>query len=88
MARVYWPFQGGVSSVDPFLLFMFNVSLCYAILSVPCGLTVAFLGVGWGGAKLLALSCVVFSRGICCLPMWCPGLIVSFPDLSLHLYFK
>ena len=37
-ARVYWPFQGGASFV-----FMFHVSLCYAILSVLCGLVVGIL---------------------------------------------
>ena len=53
-ARLYWPFQASASFVDLFLLFMFHVNLCYAVLPVPCGRLLR-------GAGLLALLCVVFS---------------------------
>ena len=40
-----------------FLLFIFHVFLCYAILSVPCSLVITC----WEMGDLLALLCVVFS---------------------------
>ena len=82
-ARVYWPFQGGVSFVDPFLLFMFHVSLCYAILCVPCGLAVTFLG-GMGLVSWLSrvwcflVLFVAFPCGV-------PGLVYQF--LILVFFF-
>ena len=35
---VYWRFQGSASFVGPFLMFMFDVCLCYAVLSARCSL--------------------------------------------------
>ena len=71
----YWPFQGGASSVDPFLLFVFLVCFCYtACINWPLG----FLCV--------MFSCVFvnFSYGV-------PGQvwysIVLIPDLCLLPYF-
>ena len=52
-ARVYWPFQGGAFFNEFFSLFLFQVSICYAVLSVPCGFVVAF----WEGLASW-LSCV------------------------------
>ena len=43
--------------MDPFLLFMFHVYLCFAVLSVPCSFVIAC----WERADLLALLCVAFS---------------------------
>ena len=44
--------------MDPFLLFMFHVCLCYTVLSVPCSVLINC----WEkGADLLALLYVVFS---------------------------
>ena len=42
--------------MDPFLLFMFHVCLCYAILSVPCSLVITC----WEKVDLLVLLCIVF----------------------------
>ena len=43
--------------MDPFLLFMFHVYVCYAVGSVPCSLVITY------GERddLLALLCVEFS---------------------------
>ena len=52
--------------VDPFLVFMFHVYLCYAVLSVPCSLAVTC----WERADLLAVLCCVFlcfCDFLCCL---------------------
>ena len=43
--------------MDPFLLFMFHICLCYAVLSVRCSLVIAC----WERTDLLALLCVVIS---------------------------
>ena len=51
-----WPFLGDTSFVDPFLLFMFHVGLCFAVLSVSCSLVIPRSA----RAGLLAHSCVVF----------------------------
>ena len=40
-----------------FLLYMFHIYLCFAVLSVPSNLVIAC----WESADLLALLCVVFS---------------------------
>ena len=62
--------------------------VCYAVLSVPCGLVVTC----WERADLLALLCVMFS---CVLFFIFPGvlgqvwyLIVSVPDRCLLPYFQ
>ena len=41
-----------------FLLVMFHVCLCYAVLTAPCYLVITC----WERTDLLALLCVVFSR--------------------------
>ena len=56
--------------MDPFLLFTFHVCLCYAVLSVPCGLVVAC----WERTDLLALVCDVFLC-FCHFSIWCPGTV-------------
>ena len=70
-----------------FLLFMFHVYLCYAVLSVPCSIVITC----WERADLLALLCVMFScvfvtfsYGVPC-QMW--YFIVLIPDLCLFPYF-
>ena len=66
---------------------MFHGSLCYAILSVHCGLERLL---EWAG--LLGLLCVVFSCVFAAFPcvvlcrVWC--LVVSIPDLCLLLYLN
>ena len=47
----------GRSFLDPFMLFMFHVCLCYAVLSDHCSLMVTC----WERADLLTLFCVVLS---------------------------
>ena len=42
-----------------FLLFMFHVCLCFAILSIPCSLVITC----WEESDLLAVLCVMFSYG-------------------------
>ena len=49
-------FQGGASFVVLFLLVMFHVGVCYAVVSVPCSLVVTC----WERADLLAVMFVVF----------------------------
>ena len=43
--------QGGASLVDTFLLIMFYICLCGAVLSVPCSLVITF----WETADLSTL---------------------------------
>ena len=52
-----------------FLLFMFHVCLCYAVLSVPCSLVVAC----WGRAGLLAALFDVILSCFCHFPIRFPG---------------
>ena len=71
-----------------FLLFMFHVYLCYAVLSVLCSLVITC----WKRADLLALLCVVFSCAFVTFPYGVPFqvwyLIVYIPDLCLPLYLN
>ena len=66
--------------MDPFLLFMFHVYLCYAVLSVPCSLLVTCLE----RADTLALKCAVFSCVFVIFSYDVPSqvwyLIVSIPE--------
>ena len=65
-------------------LIMFHVSLCNAILSVPCGLVVAF----WEWlAPLGSLICGIFFV-LCGVPGRVFCLVVSIPDLCLLPYFE
>ena len=71
-----------------FLLFMFHICLCYAVLSVPCSLVITC----WEMAALLAILCVAFSfifvtvsYGVLS-QVW--YLIVTFHDICLPLYFS
>ena len=61
-----------------FLLFMFHVCLCYAVLSVPCSLVINY----WESAGLLALLCVMVSCVFCHFPKWClrPGVVFDCID--------
>ena len=71
-----------------FLLFMFQVCLCYAVLSVPCSLVTTC----WERADLLTLLCVMFLCVFVTFPYGVPGqvwyLTVSIPDPCILLYFK
>ena len=71
--------------MDPFLLFIFQVYLCYTVLSVPCSLVIAC----WETIDLLALLCVMFSCVFVTFPYFFSGqvwyLIVSITDLCLLL---
>ena len=83
---LYWSFQAGASFEDPFCLFMFHICLCYAVLSVPCGLMLTCLE----RADLLAFLCVMFSCVFLVFPYGVLGQvwywIVTIPDPSLLLY--
>ena len=66
--RVYWPFQGGVSFVDPFcylgfmLHFVMLSCMFLAVVRSPSGK-------GWPLGSLVFGVFLCF----CCFPMWCPG---------------
>ena len=66
-----------------FLLFMFHVCLCYAVMSVFCSLVTTC----WERIDFLALLFVVFLVFLSLSPYGFPGqvwyLIVSIPDLCL-----
>ena len=62
-------------SCGSFLLFMFHVYLCYAVLSFQCSLMVTC----WERADLLAILCVVFSYGV-------PGQVWYLRRLSFSLF--
>ena len=72
----------------PFLLFMFHVCLCYAVLSAPCSLAFTC----WERADNLGLLCVMFSCVFVTLPHSVQGkvwyLIVSTSDICLLSYFR
>ena len=38
--KIYLPFQGGASFVDPFLFFVFFMFVCHTVSYVPCSLVV------------------------------------------------
>ena len=65
---------------------MFHICLCYAVLSVPCGLMLTCLE----RADLLAFLCVMFSCVFLVFPYGVLGQvwywIVTIPDPSLLLY--
>ena len=69
--------------MDLFLLFMFHVCLCYAVLSVSCSLMITC----WETANLLSILCVAFSCVSIALTydardqVW--NLILSISDLCL-----
>ena len=71
--------------MDAFLLFMFYVYLCYAVVPVTCSLVVNY----WERVYFLTLLCVVFSCVVVTFPYGVTGqvwnLFVSFPDLCLPL---
>ena len=73
--------------MDPFLLFVFSVCLCYTVLSVPCSIVITCSE----SADIWALLCVVFSCAFATFPfgvlaqVW--YLIVLIPDFWLPLYF-
>ena len=74
--------------MDTFLLVMFYLFLCYAVLSIPCSFVIRCLE----RADLLALLCVMFSCVFVTFPYGVPCqvwyLTVSIPDLCLLIYFK
>ena len=75
-------------SSGSFLLFMFHVCLCYAVLSAPSSLMITCLE----RADLLALLYVMLSCVFVTFPYGVPGqvwyLVVSIPDLCiLYFYF-
>ena len=76
-------FQGGASFADPFLLFMFHVHLCYAILSVLCSLVITC----WERADLLFLLCVVFSCVYVTFPYGVLGQLYRLPLYSVELNY-
>ena len=56
-ARVYWPFEGRVSFVDIFFLFVFHVSLCYML---SCLFLATLWSPSWCGWPLGSLMCGAF----------------------------
>ena len=76
--------------MDPFLLFMFHVYLCYAVVSVPCSLVITcwerafqsgILGQVWY-LIVSTLFSVVFFFVFCHLPIWCSesGMVLDCID--------
>ena len=82
-ARVYWPFQGSASFVDPFRFLCFMLVFVIPYFLYPVALCRLL-----GGAGILAFLCVVFSCVLVAFPCGVPGrvwcLVVSVPDFCLH----
>ena len=62
-----------------FLLSVFHVYLCYAVLSVPCSIVVTC----WERFDLLALLCIVFSCSLVTFSYGVPG---EGPGTGLYLF--
>ena len=68
------------------MLFMFHVCLCYALLSLPCGLVVTCCdGLDSWLSCVLCFCMFLFPCGVLG-RVW--YLVVSIPDLCLFIYIK